>query len=354
MPKQSFKEWLDTRLGLEEVLNFLQKKEVPRHKHTLWYYTGSAILVFLVIQIITGFMLLLYYKPTLEEAYQSVERIMTEVSFGWVIRSLHHWSATLMIAFVFIHLLSLWILKAYRSPRELTWMSGVVLLFLTLAFGFTGYLLPWDELSLAATKVGTEIPSALPLIGRWLTQLLRGGADVTGDTLTRFFGLHVSILPLALILVLGLHLYLVQKHGMSVPLSEERQNRPLPSYPFWPNFLLRESVFWLILLGGLISLSLFLPRGLGQPADLMAPAPAGVRPEWYFLFLFQTLKLFPATILGIPGDTIAVLLIMVGVGLFFFLPLLDTDPAGRRGKVITGAAVVFIIYAVVMSVWSLL
>jgi len=279
---------------------------------------------------------------------------MTEVSFGWVIRSLHHWSATLMIAFVFIHLLSLWILKAYRSPRELTWMSGVVLLFLTLAFGFTGYLLPWDELSLAATKVGTEIPSALPLIGRWLTQLLRGGADVTGDTLTRFFGLHVSILPLALILVLGLHLYLVQKHGMSVPLSEERQNRPLPSYPFWPNFLLRESVFWLILLGGLITLSLFLPRGLGQPADLMAPAPAGVRPEWYFLFLFQTLKLFPATILGIPGDTIAVLLIMVGVGLFFFLPLLDTDPAGRRGKVITGAAVVFIIYAVVMSVWSLL
>jgi len=354
VPKQSFREWLETRLGWGQIVNFLQKKEVPRHKHTLWYYTGSAILIFLVIQIITGFMLLLYYKPTLEKAYQSVTQIMTEVSYGWVIRSLHHWSATLMIAFVFIHLLSLWILKAYRPPRELTWMSGVILLFLTLAFGFTGYLLPWDELSLAATKVGTEIPSTIPLIGRWVTQLLRGGADVTGDTLTRFFGLHVSILPLSLILVLGFHLYLIQKHGMSVPLREEKQNRPLPSYPFWPNFILRESVFWLILLGSLITLSLFLPRGLGQPADLMAPAPVGVRPEWYFLFLFQTLKLFPATILGIPGDTIAILLVMVAVGLFFFLPLLDTDPAGRKGKVITWAAVAFIVYAVVMSLWSVL
>ena len=354
MLKQSFKDWLTDRLGLDSIFVFLRKKEVPRHKHTLWYYTGSAILIFLIIQIVTGFMLLLYYKPTLEEAYQSVQQIMTEVSFGWVIRSIHHWSATLMIAFVFIHLLSLWLLKAYRPPRELTWMSGVVLLFITLAFGFTGYLLPWDELSLAATKVGTEIPSTIPVIGQWITQLLRGGADVTGDTLTRFFGLHVSILPLLIILFLGFHLYLVQRHGMSVPLAEEEKQVQLPSYPFWPNFVLRESVFWLILFGGLITLSIFLPRGLGQPADLMAPAPAGVRPEWYFLFLFQTLKLFPATILGVPGDTVAMLLILAGVCLFFFLPLIDTDPAGRRGKVITWAAIAFVVYAVVMSIWSLL
>ena len=167
------RDWFEDRMGLSAVFGFLTKKEIPLHKHTIWYYTGSAILLLFVIQIVTGFMLALYYRPTLEEANTSVARIITEVPLGWIFRSVHSWSASFMIALVFIHLLSIWITKSYRKPRELTWMSGVFLLVVSLAFGFTGYLLPWDDLSLSATKVGTDSPRAIPVVGQWVTTLLR-------------------------------------------------------------------------------------------------------------------------------------------------------------------------------------
>jgi len=184
--KNGIQSWLDERFGLSGITDFMTKKTVPLHRHTIWYYTGSAILLFFAIQVVTGFMLILYYKPTLEMANESVARIMTEIPLGWIIRSVHSWASSFMIAFVFIHLLSIWIAKSYRRPRELTWMTGVFLLFISLFFGFTGYLLPWDDLSFSATKVGTDIPRAIPVVGAWVTNLLRGGEDVTGDTLTRF------------------------------------------------------------------------------------------------------------------------------------------------------------------------
>jgi hypothetical protein len=189
-------------------------------------YTGSIILLFFGIQVLTGIMLAFYYKPTLDAANKSVGEIMTKVPLGWIIRSVHSWSATFMIAAVFIHMLSLWLVKSYRSPRELTWMSGVLLLVFTLAFGFTGYLLPWDELSLAATKVGTDIPSAIPVVGAWATKFLRGGDDISGDTLSRFFTFHVCVLPLLLLAVVGFHLYLIQKLGMSLPVGADELRLP--------------------------------------------------------------------------------------------------------------------------------
>ncbi|UCC38374.1 MAG: cytochrome bc complex cytochrome b subunit [Candidatus Aminicenantes bacterium] len=352
--KIGIQDWLDERSGLSNVIKFLREKKIPQHKHSIWYYTGSAILLFFTIQVITGFVLVFYYNPTLEEANKSVGRIMTEVPFGWIIRSVHSWSASFMIAFVFIHLLSIWITKSYRKPREATWMSGVFLLVFTLAFGFTGYLLPWDDLSLAATKVGTDIPRSIPVVGIWGTKFLRGGEDITGDTLTRFFGFHVSILPVLLIILLAVHIYLIQKHGMSLPLAAERKKEKFVELPFWPNFVYREMVVWLFLVGILFSVAVFLPPSLEKAADLMAPAPEGIKPEWYFLFLFQTLKIFPSTILFISGDTIAVLLILLGVILFFFLPLIDNKPAKRKGKIITVIAYAFIVYAIVMTAWSLM
>ena len=352
--KRGFISWLDERSGLSAVFRFMREKTVPQHRHSIWYYTGSAILLFFAIQVITGFMLVFYYNPTLEEANSSVARIMTEIPLGWIIRSVHSWSASFMIAVVFIHMLSIWITKAYRKPRELTWMSGVFLLGISLAFGFTGYLLPWDELSLSATKVGTDIPRSIPGVGVWVTRLLRGGDDVTGDTLTRFFGFHVSILPLFLLAVLAVHVYLIQKQGMSLPLAVERKAEKVKELPFWPNFLYREMVVWLILVGLLFSVAVFFPPSLEKAADLMAPAPEGIRPEWYFLFLFQTLKIFPAKILFINGDTLAVLLILLGVAALFCLPLIDNKPEERKGKVITVIAYLFIVYAVAMTVWSLL
>jgi cytochrome b6 len=352
--KNGVQSWLDERFGLSGITRFLTHKKVPLHKHTIWFYTGSAILLFFTIQVITGFMLILYYKPTLELANESVGRIMTEVPLGWIIRSVHSWSASFMIAFVFVHLMSIWITKSYRKPRELTWMSGVILLLISLFFGFTGYLLPWDALSFSATKVGTDIPSAIPVVGAWVTNLLRGGEDVTGDTLTRFYGIHICILPVFLFILLGIHIYLVQKQGMSLPLEAESKGEKVREIPFWPNFVYREMIIWLLLVGILFSVAIFLPPSLDKAADLMAPAPEGIKPEWYFLFLFQTLKLFPAKILFVTGEAVAVLLMIFAGALFFFLPFIDNKPLQRKGKIITGAAYILIIYALVMSIWSLL
>lgn len=352
--KTEIRFWFDERLGISSIAGFLRKKMVPQHKHSLWYYTGSAILLFFAVQVVTGFMLAFYYKPTLEGANQSVARIMTEVPLGWIIRSIHSWSASFMIAFVFIHLLSIWIAKSYRRPREFTWMSGVFLLVFTLASGFTGYLLPWDDLSLSATKVGTDIPRSVPFLGVWVTKFLRGGEDVTGDTLTRFFSFHISVFPLLIFAFIAVHVYLIQKLGMSLPLSVESKKGKVKELPFWPNFIYREMVVWLLLFGILMTLAIFFPPSLEKTADLMAPAPEGLRPEWYFLFLFQTLKIFPPKILFVNGDTIAVLLMLAAAILFFFLPVIDNKPAEKKGKVLTLFAYVFIVFAVVMTVWSLL
>jgi len=346
--------WIEERLGLRAVTAFLEKKEVPRHKHTFLYYTGSSILLFLGIQIFTGVLLAFYYQPTLAEANASVVRIMTEMPLGWLVRSVHSWSATFMIALVFVHLLGIAFTKAYRKPREATWLTGVLLMGLSLAFGFTGYLLPWDELSLAATKVGTNLPKALPVIGTWLTQVMRAGEDVTGDTLSRFFTVHVSVLPLAVLAILGMHLFLVQRHGMSVPLEEERRKVKGPVLPFWPNFAFREAGVWLVLLGLLLTIAVLSAPGIGPQADLMAPAPEGIQPEWYFLFMFQTLKLFPARVLGLNGELVAVLIMMAGMAALLLLPFIDNRPFERKGKVITLLAWAGLAYALGMSIWSLL
>jgi cytochrome b6 len=346
--------WFNDRLGLPAISAFMTKKEVPQHKHTIWYYTGSSILLFLGIQIVTGIMLALYYKPTLEGANASVAKIMTDVPLGWIVRSIHSLSASCMIAIVMVHMVAILLTKSYRKPREMTWMSGVLLLVCSMGFGFTGYLLPWDDLSLAATKVGTNIPKALPFIGDWAVKFLRGGEDVTGDTLTRFFIFHVCVLPLVLLAVLAFHFFVIQQHGISVPLEAEMKKEKVRGLPFWPNFILRESLVWVVLLGVLLTAAVIFAPSLGPAANLMAPAPAGIKPEWYFLFLFQTLKIFPANVLVVTGEAVAVFFILVAVVLIFFLPFIDNKPAEKKGRVITVVAYLGLAYAVAMTVWSLL
>src|SRR3989338_2486290 len=211
--------WIEERTGLSVLAELARKKRVPRHRHTFWYYLGGMTLFLFGVQVGTGILLLLYYRPSAEEAFESIQFLMTEVQFGWLIRSIHAWAANLMILTLFVHLFSVLLLKAYRPPREVTWFSGMALFGIALGFGFTGYLLPWNELAYFATKVGTEITGAVPLVGGFLLRLLRGGDEVTGATLTRFYGIHVAVLPLLVTALLGLHLFLVQKHGMSVPPS---------------------------------------------------------------------------------------------------------------------------------------
>jgi cytochrome b6 len=342
--------WLDERVGLAEIQKLARKKQVPIHRHTIWYYLGGMTLFLFAIQVITGILLLFYYRPSAEEAYESVQFLMAEVEFGWLIRSIHAWSANLMIFALFLHLASVLLLKAYRPPREITWVTGVLLLGVSLAFGFTGYLLPWNELAFFATKVGTEITGAVPGAGAFLLTLLRGGSEVTGATLTRFYGIHVAVLPLVTTAIVGLHLYLVQRHGMSTPLAAERRALPRRTMPFVPNFLLRDIVGWLTALAVLAALAAFLPAELGRKADPFAPAPIGIKPEWYFMFMFQTLKYLPGHILGIEGEIIGILGFGLA-GLFLLLiPFLDRRAArGEPSPLFTAIGIAIIVYVLVLT-----
>jgi len=311
--------WLDDRIGFTAVLPLLRKKEVPIHKHSFWYYIGGMALFLFMLQIASGILLLFYYRPSAEGAYESIQFLMGEVEFGWLIRSIHAWGANLMIFMALLHMFSVMLLKAYRAPRELTWMSGVGLLFVSMGLGFTGYLLPWNELAFFATRVGTEIPGVVPVVGPTIRTLLRGGEDVGGATLTRFYALHVSVLPALAFMLISLHVLLVQRHGMSVPPGVEVKR----SIKFFPAFLMRDLVGWLAALAILAAMAAFLPAHLGVKADPFAPAPAGIKPEWYFMFMFQTLKYLPAHILGIEGELVGIAGFGVLGGILLFVPFLD-------------------------------
>jgi cytochrome b6 len=340
--------WARDRLGWDDLAHIAAKKRIPIHRYTLFYYLGGMALFLFLVQVATGILLLLYYRPSAAEAFESVQYVMAEVPFGWLMRSIHSWGANLFVAVVFAHLISVFFLKAYRAPREVTWVTGAVLLFLALGFGFSGYLLPWNELAFFATKVGTDVPAQIPGIGRLLSRILRGGSDVSGATLSRFYGIHVAILPAVTTLLLGAHLMLVQRHGMSVPRSMEGKTRR--SMPFFPDFLMRDAVGWLAAVGLLAALAAFFPWELGVKADPFAPAPAGIRPEWYFLWMFQGLKYLPSKIGPIPGETLGVLFLgLIGAALVV-VPWLD-----RRGsRWIGAAAVLVLIGAGILTVLALL
>jgi cytochrome b6 len=351
------KPWLAERLPIAEIEAAIEHKTVPQHRHSVWYYLGGMTLFLFVVQVVTGILLLLYYRPSAGEAYDSIQFLMTRVPFGWLVRSIHSWSANLMVGAAFIHLFSVLFLKAYRKPRELTWISGVLLLFLILAFGFTGYLLPWNELAFFATRVGTDIAGAVPVVGEAIVRFLRGGPEVTGATLTRFYGVHVAVLPAIATVLLALHLLLVQYHGMSVPPSIEaeaaRSGRRIPAMPFVPHFALRDVFGWTVALALLAGLSAFLPWELGVRADPFAPAPAGIQPEWYFLWTFQALKLMPAHVLGVNGELIAIGVMTLGALALVFLPFLDRDTARSR-SVVTWGAVLALVFMVAMTLIALL
>jgi quinol-cytochrome oxidoreductase complex cytochrome b subunit len=342
--------WLDDRAGVGVLGTLAKKKDVPVHRHTIWYYLGGMTLFLFLVQIATGTLLLFYYRPSAQEAYESVQFLMAEVQFGWLIRSIHSWAANLMIFTLFIHFFSVLLLRAYRPPRELTWLSGFLLLALALGFGFTGYLLPWNELAYFATRVGTEIVGVVPLVGKFLLRVARGGEDVTGATLTRFYAIHVALLPASAIALVAIHVYLVQKHGMSVPPDIERRTDTPRKMPFVPNFLLRDLVGWLTALAVLAALAAYFPAELGSKADPFASAPVGIKPEWYFMFMFQTLKYLPAHIVGIPGDVVGILGFALG-GLFVLLiPFLDRRiERGERNRLFVWIGVAMIAYVIVLT-----
>jgi len=205
--------WLDERLGWRRVWEAIFLRRVPKVN---WLYTlGSATLFVTVNQIVTGILLTIYYVPTPDQAYETVRYISTQVPAGWLIRGLHHWGASAMVVLTALHMLRVILHGAYKYPREVTWLTGVGLLLIVLGFGFTGYLLPWDQKAYWATTVGTRIAEVTPLVGRWILLLMRGGEELTGVTLARFYGVHVWALPATLMMLLLAHLYLVVRIGIS-------------------------------------------------------------------------------------------------------------------------------------------
>jgi cytochrome b6 len=322
--------WLESRYQISGLIEFLRHKEVPKGPHSMvWYYLGGTTTFFFVVQVITGVLLLMYYQPGEATAYESIRYLTTKVPFGWLMRSVHCWSAHLMIISLVAHMFSTMMLKAYRPPRELTWVSGYIMFALTLGFGFSGYLLPWNKLAFFATSVGTDLVKSVPLAGNWMLQVLRGGPDVTANTLYRFFALHVVILPLAFVGLIGVHLLFVQRQGMAPPIGVKVAPRGMK---FFPSFAVRDMLLWLFCLMILLVLAVFVPYGpgipgldweLGQKADPLAPAFPGIKPEWYFLWEYQLLKEFPPHLLGLEGPQLCLLVVSLLLGLWAIIPWLD-------------------------------
>ena len=345
-------EWLDERFDLKPLVAMMDHKKVPIHAHTIWYYMGGVTLFLFMIQVFTGILLLFYYRPGEESAYESMQFILTQVEFGWLFRNVHAWSANLMLLFAFIHMFSVIFTRSFVKPRELTWMSGFVLLLLAMFFGFSGYLLPWNELAFFATKVGTDIVGAVPLIGEYLKMIIRGGEDVTGATLSRFFGIHVAILPAITVMILGFHLLMVQRQGISEPREFKTMPESKKRYmPFFPDFILRDALLWLIVNIVVLYLAVFYPWDLGLKADALASAPMGIKPEWYFMFMFQTLKEIPAHVWFIEGETFGILIFGGAALLWMAVPFARIG--GKQlvdSKWITILGLITIGYMVVMTI----
>jgi quinol-cytochrome oxidoreductase complex cytochrome b subunit len=206
-------DWLDERVHFNDFYRNLLDR--PEPKTNWWNTLGSASLFLFILQGLTGIFLTVYYTPSPDHAYDSITYIMEGVAFGWLIRGIHHWGATLMVLLVFIHMLRVFFTASFKFPRELTWLIGIGLFLATLGMGFTGYLLPWNQKSYWATVVGTQIAGTVPGIGEFILKVLRGGPELSALTLQRFFAAHIWILPAVLAALIGIHLFLVMKHGES-------------------------------------------------------------------------------------------------------------------------------------------
>lgn len=335
-------EYIGERLPfIKSIIDYLYRKEVPLHKFSFFYIFGGLSLFLFLIQLVTGILLVLYYSPDPNTANESVRRIMSDVSFGWLIRSLHVWGSHTMVAVVLIHMFSAFFMKAYRRPREFMWFSGVVIFFLVLGFSFTGYLLPWDVTAYFATQIGTEIPKSLPVIGEIGVQLLRGEGEVGGETLRRMYAIHAVIFPIITVILILFHITLQQILGTSAPVGIELKGH----IPFLPNFLYRDFFAWTVLLIVLTVLSTMLPAELGEKADPFASAPVGIKPEWYFLPLYQTLRFVPVTILSQSGEMVVNCVVAIGFLAWFLIPILDKQAKdGYPSPLFTLAGVGLIIY----------
>lgn len=338
---RSVADWFDERLGTRAIKQALFDRKIPAG--TGWIYTlGSVSLFLFLLQTATGMFLAMSYAPTPDHAYDSVRFVTEEAPFGALVRGLHVWGASAMVVVVGLHMLRTFLTGSYKFPREATWVTGVLLLVVVLGFGFTGYLLPWNVKAYWATQVGTTIAEQAPLVGSALARLLRGGDELGPQTLTRFYAFHVLLLPAAILVLLGVHLFMVVRQGISAPPRREEavpapdpataRRRALERYQvekergasFYPYSLAKDAVAVLLVFGLVAALAWWRPPEVGEIAD---PTDTGYnpRPEWYFLFLFQLLKYFPGSLESLAAVVLPSLAILV----LLLLPFVDRR-LGRR------------------------
>lgn len=307
------------------------------------HYIGGTAIFLLALQVVTGFLLLMYYQPNSRDAHDSVRAIMMEIPMGWIIRSLHRRSSHLLIFMVMLHALDVLLAKTFRKKRSYTYYTGVILLFCVLFMGFTGYLLPWDTLSVVATAVGTGLPNEIPLIGPYITEFFRGGTAIGAQTLPRFFSLHISLIPMTIGSALILHIVFIRRHGMRCPTGPHKKR-----VPFYPDFILRQSLVCLWVFAILLTAAILLPVGLRPEGDPLAPAPVGIRPEWYFLAVFEAIRLggiltFLSPV-GVTAEILSLILLGVAIAVFILMPVLDSKGSGRAWKsIVKAAAVTFVV-----------
>lgn len=331
------RDWIEERTGLFGFIKHHLDEPMP--PGVGWWQTlGNLLLTLLIFQFITGFALAMFYAPTPDHAHESVKHITENVPLGAFIRGLHHWGSSFIMLVVVLHILRVFFWGAYKRPRELTWVVGVAIFQVILAFAFTGYLLIWDQKAYWATVVGTRFASTIPVIGEWLMHFLRGGKEVGALTLTRFYAIHIMLLPVVLVLLTAAHLYLVRRLHISGPVVPQK-GAPQPFYPYQ---LFRDAVVVLVGMGLLMTCALLFKPPLYAVAD-----PSGTaftpRPEWYFLGLYELLKLMPPK-LEVLGTVVIPGLVAIGM---ILLPWLDRSPsrhpAYRKWVIDVGLIIIFLI-----------
>ncbi len=300
--------------------SMVTKKVVPVHRMSWAYYLGGLALFFFLVQVVTGSMLLFYYQPTVSDAHASVEYITQHVSGGALVRNMHAWSSSAMILTIIVHVLTTFAMKAFAKPREITWVTGVFLAMLVFGLGFTGYLLPWNQIAVNATKVGLQsieaigqyLPGEMATWPTYVRETIQGEAAVGQATLSRFYALHVILLPFLVAGLLGLHLFQVQIHGMSRGVDAQR----VGAEKFFPFFVIKDLSVWgvafllLFVLGLCLPFESFFAYPLMEPFDALGSTPEGIKPEWYFFFVYYPLELLPywAVMLGMTAGVLGLLL----------------------------------------------
>ena len=304
------------RLGWGEIVGSLSAHRAPAR--SFFFYLGGITLFLLGLQVASGVLLALYYRPDPSQALASVERIAGEVPYGDLVRGVHAWASDLFVASLIAHVFTILVRRSYRPPHELNWLAGAAAMAVGVMLAFTGAVLPWNQAAYTHARVASDLARFVPVVGTWLSRFMRGGDEVTGATLGHAFAFHVAALPAALTAGVALHLFLLSRKPALAPEDEKVETIPL-----YPDFLVRQGVAWIGVLVVVMSLAIFVDRPLGEAADPRIPSPVGAHPPWYFLPFHQIVRTAPHELLGIEGPRF-----LVGAACFFgalglLLPFLD-------------------------------